>query len=273
MSENGKAARRSAPKLRLGGMALQNGVLLHGPTHWAASVRDADGDIRWRFGQKPSLRNSLASKFPGVGVLTRLVEALAVVPVMRVQLSQARLAGEDRTTLSALFGSALVVALLRKRFGASILGQWAVVPLQLVPAAAALKGGELAAYHGAEHKVVAGYETDTDAALKPKEHDRCGSNLVAPIALCSVVSNLVLGRLGIKGRFGQAVTGFTSFAGALELFIWCERNPEAPVSRVVHRLGYEIQNRAGTREPSDRQLDVARTALSLLLEAEDSKKL
>ena len=26
-------------KLRLGGMALGNGLLVHGPTHWAAAVR------------------------------------------------------------------------------------------------------------------------------------------------------------------------------------------------------------------------------------------
>ena len=28
-------------KLRLGGMALRNGLLVHGPAHWAASLRPA----------------------------------------------------------------------------------------------------------------------------------------------------------------------------------------------------------------------------------------
>ena len=31
-------------KLRLGGMALRNGLLVHGPTHWAAAVRDDGPD-------------------------------------------------------------------------------------------------------------------------------------------------------------------------------------------------------------------------------------
>ena len=31
-------------KLRLGGMALRNGLLVHGPTHWAAAVRDKQGE-------------------------------------------------------------------------------------------------------------------------------------------------------------------------------------------------------------------------------------
>ena len=33
-------------KLRLGGMALRNGLLVHGPTHWAAAVRTKDGEIK-----------------------------------------------------------------------------------------------------------------------------------------------------------------------------------------------------------------------------------
>jgi uncharacterized protein YqhQ len=33
-------------KLRLGGMALRNGLLVHGPTHWAAAVRTRDGEVK-----------------------------------------------------------------------------------------------------------------------------------------------------------------------------------------------------------------------------------
>src|ERR1700756_800893 len=36
-------AKPKAKKLRLGGMALRNGLLVHGPTHWAAAVRRPDG--------------------------------------------------------------------------------------------------------------------------------------------------------------------------------------------------------------------------------------
>ena len=36
----------SDEKLRLGGMALRNGLALFGPTSWAAAVRTADGGIR-----------------------------------------------------------------------------------------------------------------------------------------------------------------------------------------------------------------------------------
>ena len=43
-------------RLRLGGMALRNGLLVHGPTHWAAAVRCADGGVRVASGPKPRVR-------------------------------------------------------------------------------------------------------------------------------------------------------------------------------------------------------------------------
>ena len=33
-------------KVRLGGMALPNGVLVHGPHAWACAIRAEDGSIR-----------------------------------------------------------------------------------------------------------------------------------------------------------------------------------------------------------------------------------
>ena len=47
-------------KLRLGGMALRNGLLVHGPTHWAAAVRTDSGEIQVASGRKPRLRRPVA---------------------------------------------------------------------------------------------------------------------------------------------------------------------------------------------------------------------
>ena len=41
--------------VRLGGMALQNGVLVHGPTAWGCAVRDESGALRVASGRKPHL--------------------------------------------------------------------------------------------------------------------------------------------------------------------------------------------------------------------------
>ena len=34
-------------------MALRNGLLVHGPTHWAAAVRTDDGEVKVASGRKP----------------------------------------------------------------------------------------------------------------------------------------------------------------------------------------------------------------------------
>ena len=51
-------------KLRLGGMALRNGLLVHGPSHWAAAVRAADGTIAVASGPKPRVRGRAPAPCP-----------------------------------------------------------------------------------------------------------------------------------------------------------------------------------------------------------------
>ena len=51
-------------KLRLGGMALRNGLLVHGPTHWAAAVRTDSGEIKVASGRKPDLGGKRADGVP-----------------------------------------------------------------------------------------------------------------------------------------------------------------------------------------------------------------
>ena len=49
-------------KLRLGGMALRNGLLVHGPTHWAAAVRTDDGEIKVASGASRACRRPTACR-------------------------------------------------------------------------------------------------------------------------------------------------------------------------------------------------------------------
>jgi len=37
-------------KIRLGGMALANGVLVHGPTAWACAIRTPEGELNFEDG-------------------------------------------------------------------------------------------------------------------------------------------------------------------------------------------------------------------------------
>jgi uncharacterized protein YqhQ len=131
-----------------------------------------------------------------------------------------------------------------------------------------LRSGELAAYHGVEHKSIAAYERDADAAEADKEHDRCGSHLVAPMLTAAAVGNVAARRAGLRGPAADAAVGLGSAALAVEVFAWGERNPDSRFTRLLRLPGHEIQRAVGTREPTAEQLEVGRAALAEILRVE-----
>jgi uncharacterized protein YqhQ len=251
-------------------MALRNGLLVHGPTHWAASVRDDAGEIRTASGRKPRLK--AVDPVPGLRGVVRLGEAFVVIPLVKRSLPQAKLPFESPSVVGIAAGASLTGALMRRRVGGAV-GEAAAAALSLAPAVLALRGGELAAYHGVEHKAIAAYESpdEQDAADAAKEHDRCGSHLVTPLLASNLAGALlvrqVLERPGPVAGAGVAVA---STAVAVEVFAWCERHPGSPVARALRRPGYELQRVLGTREPDERQLEVGRAALAEILRVEPS---
>ncbi len=140
----------------------------------------------------------------------------------------------------------------------------------MAPALFALRGGELAQYHGVEHKAIAAYEADDeDARDALKEHDRCGSHLMAPMIVANLVGTLTLKRaLERPNAVAGGAMALASTAAAVEVFAWTERHADSPVTRVLKRPGYELQRLIGTREPDERQLEVGRAALAEILRVE-----
>src|SRR4051812_14572581 len=171
-------------KIRLGGMALANGLLVHGPTHWAAAVRARDGALKVASGPKPRLR--AADGVPGVRGVVRLGEAFAVIPLVKRALPEARLPFQDASVVGVAAGASVAGTVLRRQLR-GVSGEVAAGMISLTPALFALRGGEVAAYHGVEHKAIAAYESDEpDAAQAAKEHDRCGSHLVTPMLISNI---------------------------------------------------------------------------------------
>src|SRR4051812_6894128 len=188
-SPNG-AAGSVAHKVRLGGMALRNGLLVHGPEHWAIAVRMRDGSIKADSGRKPRFRGPV-TELPGVRGVARIAEAFALLPLIKRQVPEVRLPFEDGRIIAAMVASSALSAGIRR--GGRTPGREGVLALLgMAPAALALKDSDLAAWHGVEHKAIAGYEQGTDAAEAAKEHDRCGSNLVVPMLLSTVAGNILV---------------------------------------------------------------------------------
>jgi len=248
-------------------MALRNGLLVHGPTHWAAAVRSDGGAIEVASGRKPRLR--AADPIPGLRGIVRLGEAFVVIPLVKRALPAARLPFQDPGVVAVAAGATLSGTILRRRLrGAG--GEAAAALVGFMPALFALRGGELAAYHGVEHKAIGAYEADDpDAADASKEHDRCGSHLVAPMLASNLAGTLLLRRAVERpGPLAGGAVALASSAVAVEVFAWCERHAETRAARALRRPGFEIQRLVGTREPDERQLEVGRAALAEILRVE-----
>ena len=113
------------------------------------------------------------------------------------------------------------------------------------------------------------YEQDADARAATKEHDRCGSHLVAPMLAANLAGTALLRRLiEHPSPAANAAVQLASLGAAVEVFAWSERNAGTATARALRRPGHELQRVLGTREPTDAQLEVGRAALAAILRAE-----
>jgi len=255
-------------KLRLGGMALRNGLMVHGPTHWAAAVRTPDGRLKVASGRKPDLGARALERVPGLRGVAKLAEAFALVPVVKRSLPEAKLPMQDPKTLGAMGAAAAAGRGLRLAGRRSIGREAAVAAVSLMPALMALRSGDLASYHGVEHKAIGAYEQDGEPVDATKEHERCGSNLVAPMLVSAAAGNLAVRKAGLRGPAAEGLVALGSMAFAVEVFAWSERNAHTMLAKLLRMPGHEIQRAVGTREPTEEQLEVGRAALAEILRVE-----
>jgi uncharacterized protein YqhQ len=253
--------------LRLGGMALANGVLVHGPNSWACAIRLPDGRLQVASDYKRYRSSGVTS--PLLRGPARLAEAIALLPQVRRRLPGARLPFERPRVLTAMIAGATATQIIRGSRGLSPAAKEVVAGIaSLAPAVVALRSSELAAYHGAEHIAIGTYEHGGEA--QEKEHERCGSHLLGPLLGTLAVGNILATRA--PRQFRLAARGLASLAAvavSTEIFAWMVRNPDHPVSRALARPGHEIQHRLATAEPTPEQLEVAEAALAACLELED----
>jgi uncharacterized protein YqhQ len=251
-------------KIRLGGMALPNGVLVHGPHAWACAVRHEDGRIEVASARKRLQAARIQS--PLLRGPARLAEALLLLPQIKLKLPAAQLPMESRRTVASMLGAAVVVRGLRESRLRPVARELLTAIASVAPAVLALRSGELAAYHGAEHISIGSYEHGKRAT---REHERCGGHLVGPLVATSVVGNVLAGLAPERmRRQAQAAAQLGALAAATELFGWMTRHPSHPLARALAKPGHELQHRFSTAEPSAEQLEVAEAALKACLKLE-----
>lgn len=255
--------------VKLGGMALPNGVLVHGPHAWGAAVRLPDGTLKVASARKKGIASRVTH--PLLRGPAKLVDAFAVLPQVKRRLPEARLPFERPGVLGMMAASTVAIRAIR---GSTDLGplarELASGLVSFAPAVYALRGGELAAYHGAEHVSIGSYE---HGEARPKEHERCGSHLVGPLLATTAIGNVLASRAPAAMRGpARAAAAVGAAAASVELFGWMTRNPERRLARALARPGHELQARFATAEPSPEQLEVAQAALDACLRLEQGEE-
>jgi uncharacterized protein YqhQ len=245
-------------RVRLGGMALANGVLVHGPGHWACAIRGEGGAIEVASGPKPLRATEIRN--PLLRGPARLAEVFALLPEVRRQLPKAQLPFQRPGVVGAMLGSTLGMRLLRASRLSPLTQEAIGAFLAVGPAAVALRGSNLAEYHGAEHIAIGTYEHGSERA---KEHERCGTHVIGPLLLTSAAGSMLASRAPVEIRpLARAAAGVGAVAASLEVFSWMVRNERHPLARALAKPGHELQHRFVTAEPTPEQLEVAQAALA-----------
>jgi uncharacterized protein YqhQ len=254
-------------KIRLGGMALGNGVLVHGPTSWACAIRLPDGALKVASGKK-RIRSSEVSN-PLLRGPARLAEVFALLPELRRRLPEAELPFQRPGVLAAMAGATGAVKIVRSSPNIRPAAQELISGLlALAPALMSLHGSDVAAYHGAEHVSIGTYE---HGETVPKEHERCGGHLVGPLVATTAIGNVLAAKAPPQMRGpARLAASVGAIAASMEIFGWMVKHPRHPLARALSKPGHELQHRISTAEPSPEQLEVAEAALSACVELEQA---
>ena len=282
-----------------GGQAVIEGVLMRGRDHYAVAARRPDGSITVRSEMLTSrvYTNPLWAR-PFLRGVAGLYEMLAL-GMRALQWSANVQLGEEaelsantlRVTVavSMVFALGLFIGLplllasvLHRGSQRSVVGVLiegglrALILLGYLAAIGRLRSvRRLFEYHGAEHKAIncleSGAAVDVaNVRLSSRLHPRCGTGFLVVVALVSVIVFAPLGVLPIPVRLALQVALVPVVAGISYESI-------RGLARVRHTRGGRLAlvpvlatQRLSTREPDDRQIEVAITALDAARAGEDS---
>lgn len=283
-----------------GGQAVLGGVMMRGASTYAVAVRKPDGRIVTTTGPAPSGAPRLRTA-PVVRGVIGLVESIRLgSKAIEWSANQAEVGGEELGP-PTLFERVLTIAGL-----VVLLGFFFVVPglaagvipgsdtslgLSLIEGAIRITlligyiGGlglvpelrRVYEYHGAEHKAVSALEagaplTPADADRFTTRHPRCGTTFLLVVMVVAVAVHPLVGRPALPVLIASRLILIPVIAGlSYEVIKWAAAHIDHPVVARIMAPGLALQ-RLTTRNPTLDQLEVALTALHLVVEADAAGK-
>ncbi|MCH5348269.1 MAG: DUF1385 domain-containing protein [Oscillospiraceae bacterium] len=130
-------------------------------------------------------------------------------------------------------------------------------------------------YHGAEHKSIACYEAQDELTVEnvrkhTRFHPRCGTSFILIVLIISVIVGMFLPRENMWIRFGiQMLCLIPESAIAYEIIKLAGRYDNI-FTKIISAPGLWLQH-ITTKEPTDKQIEVAIAALTPCLPKEDEE--
>jgi uncharacterized protein YqhQ len=274
------------PAVDIGGQAIFEGVMLRGPSGWAAAVRRPDGAVEVRV---EALAETRSARVPVVRGLVALAESFALglrtlvwsMSVLDPSAAPGRIRF-GRTVLGALAivllgfvalpvgAAALIAGGTEAEHGVEMAVRFAVLGAYLVGVGHVTAVRRLFQNHGAEHVVVSAYEAGATLTVDgvrnySTRHPRCGTSFLVVVAALTSLFGLSLTDEALPTALTARLLFVPLAAGVgYELLRAAGRHASNRAVRVALVPLLAVQ-RLTTRQPSDEQLAVALVALESVL--------
>ncbi len=280
----------SQRKVSYGGQAVIEGVMLRGPDRYAVAVRRPDGNIgvvqedlanasRKRFFQLPIVRGAvLFVETLTLGIKTLMLSA-DLAGEEQEKLTPAQISMTVVTAMAFAIGLFIVLptvlmSLVRRHMHAPVffmnvaegLLRATVFVLYVFVISRIQDVQRVLEYHGAEHKAINAYDAGSVLSVEnvrsqSRLHPRCGTSFLLFVVLIGSVLFSFFGWPNMIQRIAIRLALLPLVAGLSYEVIRLSGLSTHPVSEALKKPGLLFQ-RLTTREPDDKQIEVALAALS-----------
>ena len=256
-------------KIRLGGMALPNGVLVHGPTSWACAIRAPGRRASRSRPRCKRFRASQGQRARSCAARRGSLEAMALLPQVKRALPEAQLPMQSRRVVSrdARRG--------RRRARHSRVEPPAPGGAGAARPASSRSRRRRSRCAAASSPRITAPSTSRSARYEHGDGATEGARALRRPSRRPAPRDVGGRQRARRARAARACAtrrarprSSARVAASTEIFGWMTRNPDNLVAQALSKPGHELQHRLSTAEPTPEQLEVAEAALAACLELE-----